>query len=1020
MTNAKSTKRALLTSVVSLILCFTMLLGTTFAWFTDSVTSANNVIQSGNLDIELDYWDGDSWETVEGTNSLFTNNLWEPGHTEVVYLKLSNLGSLALKYQLAISVLSETEGTNMAGDPFKLSKYIQMGVVENVNGETNAYADREAAVDAVKANSGIIGDGYAKHGNMLEGDPELYMAVVVYMPETVDNEANAMTGTDAPIINLGVQVLATQYTAEGDSFGDQYDKEAWVSGMAVYTAEDLQAAINAGETSIKLMDDIALDAPIVIPASATTFSMRSATPATVIDLNGKTITGNVGRDADGNRVHVIVNNGNAVIKNGVITSAGVNGGSAIYNADGATLTVENVTLNGAPQEGSTWPSYTVNNYGTLTVSDSSIYGVQGIIATNNTANTTVNNVIAYRDGWSSGHVFYTTSSTAKVTINGGTYTNDGNGVDGTMIYGGETVVNGGTFIVKEGAYFALCSGSKLTVNGGDFSNIKSCLAWGGAMTISGGTFGFNPTTYVADGFQAVENNGTYYVVADGIDAVVATPADLAAAIAQGGTVYVAADLDMNNAWTSVKPTAALTILGNGNVITNLNLPLLAGGVSTTVTFKGLTVADSNVAPAVVENGLGTGAFIPYVDAYGNVSFEDCHLVNTTVTGNERAGGFIGYTSGQTLSFKDCTVDGCEISAVGGAAGLVAYSQTVTVIDGCSVTNTKVTATEDRLGTKSALAGSVIGTVNADTTISKVTASGNTVSNNNALPAFSNEIGRKVAGTLTIDGKTVVLVQSGELPYLTLNSNATYMLTGDFGGQNVSLVMPVGVENVIFDGSEATNINELIIVQNGKIIDNANDPIGERSGNVTVQNFNVLSQINVFACKTEVVVQKNNAEALMIHAGNCAVKVLNNTIDANFESHPTYRDANNTWNTNNYGIALNIFDYNLWLDGNTVTDAIGHAIGINGWEGTIDNGDENVIESFKGNTITVNSTSNNKRAAFKVWDDETYASNDDDTNVINATAQAFIDAVLADGSNTFNIVDGYNHTIFGFYNVNTNN
>ena len=77
MTNTKNTKRALLSSVLALFLCFAMLLGTTFAWFTDSVTSANNIIKSGNLDIELDYWDGDSWETVEGTDSLFTNNLWE-------------------------------------------------------------------------------------------------------------------------------------------------------------------------------------------------------------------------------------------------------------------------------------------------------------------------------------------------------------------------------------------------------------------------------------------------------------------------------------------------------------------------------------------------------------------------------------------------------------------------------------------------------------------------------------------------------------------------------------------------------------------------------------------------------------------------------------------------------------------------------------------------------------------------------------------------------------------------------
>ena len=70
MTNTKNTKRALLSSVLALFLCFAMLLGTTYAWFTDSVTSANNIIKSGILDIALDYWDGEAkeWKTVEGTD----------------------------------------------------------------------------------------------------------------------------------------------------------------------------------------------------------------------------------------------------------------------------------------------------------------------------------------------------------------------------------------------------------------------------------------------------------------------------------------------------------------------------------------------------------------------------------------------------------------------------------------------------------------------------------------------------------------------------------------------------------------------------------------------------------------------------------------------------------------------------------------------------------------------------------------------------------------------------------------
>ncbi|MBQ5791496.1 MAG: hypothetical protein IIW19_02160, partial [Clostridia bacterium] len=77
----KTTKRALLSSTVALFLCFAMLLGTTYAWFTDSVTSANNVIKSGNLDVVLEYYNGTEWKTVQGASDIISNNLWEPGTT---------------------------------------------------------------------------------------------------------------------------------------------------------------------------------------------------------------------------------------------------------------------------------------------------------------------------------------------------------------------------------------------------------------------------------------------------------------------------------------------------------------------------------------------------------------------------------------------------------------------------------------------------------------------------------------------------------------------------------------------------------------------------------------------------------------------------------------------------------------------------------------------------------------------------------------------------------------------------
>ena len=137
------TRRALLMSALSLLLCVSMLVGTTFAWFTDSVTSGRNTIVAGNLDVVLEYWDGDSYEEVKSTTKLFDDAaLWEPGYTEVAYLKVSNAGSLALKYHLAVNVYSETLGKTKTGADIKLSDYLQFKVVESDTDLVGTYAIR--------------------------------------------------------------------------------------------------------------------------------------------------------------------------------------------------------------------------------------------------------------------------------------------------------------------------------------------------------------------------------------------------------------------------------------------------------------------------------------------------------------------------------------------------------------------------------------------------------------------------------------------------------------------------------------------------------------------------------------------------------------------------------------------------------------------------------------------------------------------------------------------------------------
>ena len=246
--NKKATKRALLTSVMALVMCVVMLVGTTFAWFTDTASTAVNKIVAGNLDVKLSYLTKDKeWKEVTDTTKLFDDSaLWEPGHTEVAYLMVENVGNLALKYQLSVNVANEVTSTSVIGNTLKLSDYIKMGVVD---GQTEGFTNREAARGAVQDAGNIA--TYTKNGNIAAGGDAQYVAMVVYMPETVGNEANYAVGEAVPSIELGVKLFATQDTVEFDSFDDQYDKDAPIVYPAGVTEDSF-----AGATSVEYTDNL--------------------------------------------------------------------------------------------------------------------------------------------------------------------------------------------------------------------------------------------------------------------------------------------------------------------------------------------------------------------------------------------------------------------------------------------------------------------------------------------------------------------------------------------------------------------------------------------------------------------------------------------------------------------------------------------------------------------------------------------------------------------------------------------
>ena len=237
MTKAKNTKRALLASVLSMMLCMAMLVGSTFAWFTDSVTSGTNRIVAGNLDVELEYAelndDGSikEWKSAEKASLFDENALWEPGYTQVVYLRVRNAGTLALNYQFSVNVLNQKPGVTYDKEAkqekrFNLSDYLVFGADTKWDG-TTVYANREAAQTAAGTKLGL--NAFTSKGTIEANGTEEYVALVVYMPTTVGNEANYYKNpSNAPEITLGIELFATQAPVESDSFNNKYDESAFV------------------------------------------------------------------------------------------------------------------------------------------------------------------------------------------------------------------------------------------------------------------------------------------------------------------------------------------------------------------------------------------------------------------------------------------------------------------------------------------------------------------------------------------------------------------------------------------------------------------------------------------------------------------------------------------------------------------------------------------------------------------------------------------------------------------------
>ena len=470
----KSKKSALLLSFTSLLLCFVMLAGSTFAWFTDTATTGVNKIVAGNLDVELLMYKDNEYANISKepapifgseTSKVAQNNnldtLWEPGKTQVAYLAIKNEGNLDLKYQVALNVTNPADGKDL----YKVMQYAIAPDAKGTDSALPAWTGGKSVTPGTQIVSGTnTTDANPAGVKLLHGETH-YFALLVHMDKNADNKYQ--NGK----VKFDLRVYATQLNSESDSFGPDYDKNAPflipVTANAADAAE-ISAAINRGT---------AAGVPVKITLT------KDVSGA---DLNGGDVTVNV---ADKTLTLLY----NTPISQGQVTIIG-NERVRLGNEKNVTVTGEGkLTMGiGISANASEVTSFKVKDGGTLNITGGTNEhsGSEGKLITATGEGSTVN--ISGGNFKPSGSKFKLVEAQngAVVNVTGGTFSSSG--AESVVFY-----ANGGTIIISD---------CKVWVNGNIFQTDN-----GGQIVVTGGTFSQNPSDYVAEGHTVMKNGNTWTV-----------------------------------------------------------------------------------------------------------------------------------------------------------------------------------------------------------------------------------------------------------------------------------------------------------------------------------------------------------------------------------------------------------------------------------------------------------------------------------------------------------------------------
>ena len=668
MTSSKSTKRALVSSALAIIMCVAMLIGATFAWFTDTASTAVNKIQAGTLDVALEMKDASgNWVNAEGQTLTWKKAarapadeqiLWEPGCTyELPELRIVNKGNLALKYKIQI--------TGIQGDA-KLNEVIDWTINDDPINLTEEHLS-----------AGQTGAAFAIKG---------------HMQETAGNEYQGLT-----IDGIGITVVATQAASEFDSFNSIYDTnatylntDAQANNYFISNADELvyfAKSVNVdGETyagkTVKLTADIDLAGKLWIPVGQTRVSSFQGT------FDGQDHT----------------------IKNMTVNYTGTNSNYAcglfgwIELHNGAPIVIQNVKFDNANVTGIKYTGV-VAGY----AHGASGAKIKNCVVTNSTVTSNTKNaggIIGYMGtGVLTGNTVSGCTISAKYDVGG-----IANSVQPNVTFQNNKVENTNICYAEDQTYdaagiFVCGKVSGVTIDSTNTAtNCKVGRTVYGLAIIPNGenskiivnskegllnlTKLFNDwTTLFTDGNG---NEYSNYYNGAGVDYYYSS----------NWTISLKADIDLNNATIApvvlnfptstgpVKFEGNNKTISHANIVTDANTENAAGlfdarnVVMKNLKLDGIHVTGSNVRNStagvlsgntncdvtnitITNSSVTGGKYTGGVVGYGYNSVTNCSLTSVTVKGGYKLGGLIGYicasgtntsnVTGNTLT--DCTVNG---------------------------------------------------------------------------------------------------------------------------------------------------------------------------------------------------------------------------------------------------------------------------------------------------------------------------------------------------------------------------